>query len=52
MGHRGEEDLRDDAQLAWRLPAVDFDHLIERAQCQRDEIEPHRRAAGAAALRG
>src|SRR5215204_3933906 len=45
------ENLRDCAELATRLPDVDFDRLVERAQRQRDEIEPFRRAAGDAALR-
>jgi hypothetical protein len=45
------QNLRDGADLATRLPDVDFDGLVERAQRQRDEIEPLRRAAGEAALR-
>lgn len=44
--------LRDLGQLAQRLPDVDFDHLIERAQWQRDEVEPFRAAAGRQALGG
>ncbi len=44
------QNLRDLAGLAPRLPDVDFDALIDRAQRQRDEIEPFRRAAGAVAL--
>jgi hypothetical protein len=43
--------LRDCARLDERLPDVDFDELIARAQRQRDEIEPFRLAAGNAALR-
>jgi hypothetical protein len=46
------QNLRDCADLATRLPDVDFDGLVERAQRQRDDIEPFRRAAGDAALRG
>ena len=38
--------LRDHAALGERLPDIDFDHLIERAQRQREAIEPHRTAAG------
>ena len=38
--------LRDLAGLSARLPHVDFDGLIERAQGQRDELEPFRVAAG------
>jgi hypothetical protein len=44
------QNLRDCANLAERLPDVDFDALVARAQSQRDEIEPFRLAAGAAAL--
>ncbi|TDP96690.1 hypothetical protein [Labedaea rhizosphaerae] len=44
--------LRDLAGLAERLPDVDFDHLIARAQQQRDELEPFRVRAGQAALAG
>ncbi|HEV2784962.1 MAG TPA: hypothetical protein VGV67_01130 [Solirubrobacteraceae bacterium] len=54
MGIEGKkvlwQTLRDCAGLAERLPDVDFDGLIERAQRQRDELEPHRRAAGAQAF--
>jgi hypothetical protein len=54
MGIEGKkilwENLRD-AGLARRVPDVDFDELIARAGRQRDELDPHRRAAGAAALR-
>jgi len=46
------QNLRDCARLGERLPDVDFDELIARAQRQRDEIEPFRLAAGAAALGG
>lgn len=42
--------LRDLAGFRERLPDVDFDALIERAQQQRDDLEPHRAAAGRAAL--
>jgi hypothetical protein len=38
--------LRDFAELSTRLPDVDFDHLVERAQAQRDELEPFRAQAG------
>jgi hypothetical protein len=38
--------LRDFADLATRLPDVDFDHLIERAERQRAELEPFRAQAG------
>ena len=44
--------LRDLAGLAERLPDVDFDHLIARAQQQRDELEPYRVRAGQEALAG
>ena len=44
--------LRDLAGLAERLRDVDFDHLIERAELQRAELEPFRAQAGADALRG
>ncbi len=42
--------LRDLAGLAPRLPDVDFDHLIERAENQRATIEPFRAQAGREAL--
>ena len=42
--------LRDQAGLAERLPEVDFDGLIQRAQQQRDRLEPFRAEAGAEAL--
>jgi hypothetical protein len=38
--------LRDLAALAARLPDVDFDELIERAERQRAELEPFRVRAG------
>jgi len=38
--------LRDFADLADRLPDVDFDGLIERAERQRAELEPFRAQAG------
>ena len=38
--------LRDFADLATRLPDVDFDDLIERAERQRAELEPFRAQAG------
>jgi hypothetical protein len=44
--------LRDLAGLAERLPDVDFDELITRAQAQRDELEPFRARAGKEALAG
>jgi hypothetical protein len=54
MGIEGKkilwENLRDCAGLGDRLPDVDFDELIDRAQSQRDEIEPFRRSSGAVAL--
>ena len=42
--------LRDFAGLAARVPDVDFDRLIERAEQQRAEIEPFRARAGHEAL--
>ena len=42
--------LRDLAGLASRLPDVDFDHLIERAERQRADLEPFRVRAGTEAL--
>ena len=54
MGIEGKkvlwQTLRDCAGLAERLPDIDFDELVERAQRQRDELEPHRLAAGATAF--
>jgi hypothetical protein len=38
--------LRDQAGLASRLPDIDFDHLIDRAERQRAEVEPFRARAG------
>jgi hypothetical protein len=43
--------LRDLAGLGARLPDVDFDALIQRAERQRDELEPFRTRAGEDALR-
>ena len=42
--------LRDLAGLASRLPDVDFDGLIERAERQRADLEPFRVRAGTEAL--
>lgn len=42
--------LRDLAGLAVRLPDIDFDHLIERAERQRAALEPFRVSAGKEAL--
>jgi len=42
--------LRDLAGVGGRLGDVDFDALIERAQRQRDELEPHRIEAGRVAF--
>src|SRR3954447_10113462 len=51
MGIEGKkilwENLRDSARLVDRVPDIDFDELIARADRQRAELEPHRRAAGA-----
>ncbi len=44
--------LRDLAGLSARLPDIDFDELIRRAQWQRDELEPHRAEAGREVLAG
>ena len=44
--------LRDLAGLDERLPDLDFDQLIERAERQRAEIEPFRARAGRHALGG
>ena len=38
--------LRDLAAVGARLPDVDFDHLIERAEQQREALEPFRARAG------
>jgi hypothetical protein len=54
MGVNGKKQLwgtlRDLAGLAERLPDVDFDHLIERAERQRAELEPFRVRAGTEAF--
>lgn len=42
--------LRDLAGLAVRLPDIDFDDLIKRAEWQRTELEPFRARAGTDAL--
>lgn len=42
------ETLRDLAGLGERLPDVDFDALIARAEAQRNRLEPFRREAGQA----
>jgi hypothetical protein len=56
MGLEGKEvlweNLRDHAGLGARLPDVDFDGLIARAQEQRATLKPHHDAAGAAAFGG
>ncbi|MCW4355941.1 hypothetical protein ONR57_21785 [Hoyosella sp. YIM 151337] len=39
------------ADLTTRLPEVDFQHLIDRAEHQRTLLEPHRLQAGKAAFR-
>lgn len=44
--------LRDLAGLADRLPGVDFEDLIARAEHQRDELEPLRVHAGREAFSG
>lgn len=38
--------LRDLGDLSRRLPDIDFDDLIRRAQAQRDELEPFRARVG------
>lgn len=43
--------LRDLAGVGSRLPDVDFDHLIARAETQRAELEPFRARAGRDTLR-
>jgi hypothetical protein len=40
------ETLRDLAGLGARLPDVDFDALVARAEAQRERLEPFRREAG------
>lgn len=42
--------LRDLAGLAGRLPDIDFDHLIRRAEGQRADLEPFRVQTGTHAL--
>ena len=44
--------LRDLADLGLRLPEIDFDHLVERAERQRAEIKPFRAEAGRQAFQG
>ncbi|HEX9968431.1 MAG TPA: hypothetical protein VGB06_10860 [Solirubrobacterales bacterium] len=50
MGIEGKKilwaNLRDFGGLSRRLPGVDFDELIRRAQSQRDELEPFRARVG------
>lgn len=54
MGIEGKKQLwttlRDLAGLDRRLPDIDFDELIERAERQRGELDPFRVRAGADAL--
>ncbi len=54
MGIQGKKQLwatlRDLADLATRLPDIDFDHLIDRAEQQRTTLEPFRVRAGTTAL--
>ena len=54
MGIEGKKQLwttlRDLADLATRLPDVDFDGLIDRAERQRAELEPFRTIAGTEAF--
>lgn len=54
MGIEGKKQLwgtlRDLAGLDSRLPDVDFDRLVERAERQRDDLEPFRRRAGTEAF--
>jgi hypothetical protein len=42
--------LRDLAGLATRIPDIDFDDLVARADAQRAELDTHREAAGTAAF--
>jgi hypothetical protein len=42
--------LRDLAGLAARIPDIDFDALVARAEEQREELEPYRAAAGTEAF--
>jgi hypothetical protein len=50
MGIEGKKilwaNLRDFGDLRRRLPDVDFDELIRRAEAQREELEPFRARAG------
>jgi hypothetical protein len=54
MGIEGKKllwtNLRDLAGLASRLPDIDFDHLIERAERQRADLEPFHARAGTEAF--
>jgi hypothetical protein len=54
MGIEGKKQLwttlRDLAGLGDRLPGIDFDNLIRRAEHQRAELEPFRRQAGTQAF--
>jgi hypothetical protein len=54
MGIEGKKvlwtSLRDLAGLAGRLPDMDFDELIRRAERQRRTLEPYRARTGTAAL--
>lgn len=54
MGIEGKKvlwaNLRDVAGLGSRLPDVDFDNLIDRAERQRAELEPFRIRAGSETL--
>ena len=54
MGIEGKKQmwatLRDLARLGTRMPDVDFDELIDRAERQRAELEPFRARAGTEAL--
>jgi hypothetical protein len=56
MGIEGKKilwaNLRDFGDLRRRLPDVDFDLLIERAERQREALEPFRARAGREALGG
>lgn len=56
MGIQGKKvlwaNLRDLAGLSSRVPDVDFDALVARAQSQLDELEPFRETAGREALAG
>lgn len=56
MGIRGKKQLwttlRDFTGLSTRLPDLDFDHLIERAERQSAELEPFRSRVGTEAFGG